>query len=72
LKANLFDLGITENIGTWNAPFDRQSARRLRRWFGPGGIWWDTSDAQSLTFRVLESSAPPGEVPQLKDSELND
>jgi hypothetical protein len=70
LKANLFGLGITDDIGTWNRPFDRQSARRLQRFFGPGGRWWDTSDMGSATFRSLEAAAAPGEVPEIPDSEL--
>lgn len=66
LQVNIFELGITDDIGTWTAPFDRQSARRLRRFFGPGGIWWDTDELQSLTFKILEASAAPGEVPVKK------
>ena len=71
-KANLFGLGITRDIGTWDEPFDRRAARRLLQYFGPGGVWWDTSDVDSVTFQNLESSAEPGEVPRLTGSQLDD
>jgi hypothetical protein len=61
-KANVFGLGITNDIGVWNKAFDRQAARKLRQYFGPGGIWWDTDDGDSVTFENLEKAALPGEV----------
>ena len=69
LKANLFGLGITDDIGTWNTGFDRQSARRLRQYFGPNGRWWRTSEPGSVTYRILENAAAPGEVPPPSEDE---
>lgn len=44
LKANLFELGIDPGLTDWGQPFDRQTARQLERYFGPGGRWWDTEN----------------------------
>ncbi len=63
LKANLFDLGIDPTFNQWNEPFDRLNARMLEIYFGPGGLWWDTSDGSSVTNANLKLSAQPGEVP---------
>ncbi len=72
LKANLFGLGITDDIGDWDLAFDRQSARQLKRYFGPNGIWWDTNQLDSVTFKNLESAAAPGEVKEIPEEEMDD
>jgi hypothetical protein len=43
-RVNIFDLGIDPNANNsiWNEPFDRALARDLLRYYGPGGIWWNT------------------------------
>ena len=58
-KANVFGLGIDPDIGNWTQSFDRTTARILENYFGPGGIWWDTADADSATFENLLMSAHP-------------
>lgn len=72
IRVNVFDLGITDDIGVWDKAFDRRSARQLRRYFGPDGIWFDTTDTQSQSFKALESSARPGEASGVRESEVND
>jgi len=67
-KVNSFGLGYDPDIGVWNAPFDVALANALSYWFGPGGMWWDTTHEESSTKRALERSLRPGEfVPEPKD-----
>ena len=42
-RVNLWGLGLDPNIRTWNEPFDVNNAKILIKFFGPGGLWWDTS-----------------------------
>jgi hypothetical protein len=41
---NSFGEGLdpNPNNSVWNEAFDRNLARDLQRYFGPGGLWWDT------------------------------
>ena len=72
IRVNSFLIGITADIGTWDTGFDRQLANKLSRYFGPGGIWWDTTDTDSVTFENLESAAYPGDVPEIDESAMQD
>lgn len=61
-RVDLYDLGLDTDITDWTQSKDKRRARLLEKWYGPGGIWWDTSDHESLTFDILEhQSARPGE-----------
>lgn len=46
LKVNTFGLRLDPNLSNWTESFDRATARQLERYFGPGGIWWDTEDGE--------------------------
>jgi hypothetical protein len=45
-RVDIFGIGLDPNPdnSVWNQPFDRNLARRLQRYYGPGGIWWDTEE----------------------------
>jgi len=57
---NSFGQGLDPDISVWNGRYDRNLANRLRRYFGPGGIWWDTSSDFSVTGENLQGAAAPG------------
>lgn len=44
-KVNIFGLGLDPNTNNsvWNEPFDVDHATELQKYFGPGGMWWDTT-----------------------------
>ncbi len=71
-KVNLWGLGISADISKWDTDFERANAEKLMEYFGPGGIWWDTTATESLTRRYLEASAAPGEVQVDPDEEPED
>lgn len=43
---NTFDLGLdpNPNNSVWNESFDRNLARELQKYYGPGGVWWNTNN----------------------------
>jgi len=43
-KVNSFGLGLdpNSNNGVWHEQFDRDLAEELVKYYGPGGMWWDT------------------------------
>jgi len=59
-KVNSFGLGYDPDIGAWDEPFDVALANALEVYFGPGGMWWDTTMLKSMTRRFLEHANPPG------------
>jgi len=61
-KVNLWEFGISDDIAVWNSDFEVMNANELMEYFGPGGLWWDTDQAQSMTARVMRNAAPPGEI----------
>lgn len=67
VEVNLFGLGIDPKYGTWNEEFDTKNAEALKKFFGPGGIWWDTDHAKSATGKALAVTAAPGSVPPPAD-----
>ncbi len=62
-KVNLWGFGISPDITVWDSAFEVQNANQLMQYFGPGGLWWDTTASESLSRRFIESSAAPGVVP---------
>jgi len=61
-KVNIWGFGITDDITVWNSEFEANNANELMEYFGPGGKWWDTEDAQSMTAMALQRSAAPGQI----------
>jgi hypothetical protein len=59
-KVNSFGLGYDPDIGVWDEPFDVLLANALEVYYGPGGMWWDTTMLKSMTRRFLEHANPPG------------
>ena len=59
-KVNSFGDGYDPDIGDWDAPFDVDLATALSVYYGPGGMWWDTTMMKSMTKRFLEHANPPG------------
>ncbi|MCG3191292.1 MAG: hypothetical protein DIJKHBIC_00517 [Thermoanaerobaculia bacterium] len=57
-KVNSAGLGLDPDIAVWNQPHDVSNANFLKTYFGPGGKWWDTSKAGSMTQKRLSSSKP--------------
>lgn len=72
-RVNVFGLGHDTDIGKWDATFDVRASQRLLRWFGPAGLWWNTTDSSSATFENLAVSAHPGDTaPQAESVEGDD
>lgn len=44
-KVNIFGLGLDPNTRNtvWNEQFDVDQATMLQKYYGPGGLWWDTT-----------------------------
>lgn len=61
-KVNLWGFGISSDISVWNSAFEQANAEELMEYFGPGGLWWDTTAEESLTRKSIEASAAPGEI----------
>ncbi len=58
-KVNSFGLGLDSDLGVWNTTFDVNLATSLQKYFGPGGIWWNTTKPASATSRAMQKSLPP-------------
>ncbi len=45
-RVNSFGLRLDPNPDNkvWDEPFDRSLAEELQRYYGPGGLWWDTEE----------------------------
>jgi hypothetical protein len=48
-----------DDFSKWNEISDVRTANVLKQYFGPGGLWWDTTAKGSATRRVLENLPPP-------------
>lgn len=72
LKVNSFGLRLDPDISDWDQGFDRLTAIELEKYFGPGGIWWDTEDEDSATSEHLKNASPPGEYQLPPDIDLDD
>jgi hypothetical protein len=48
-----------DDFAKWSEVSDVKTAEILKRYFGPGGLWWDTDVKGSATRRVLQGLAPP-------------
>lgn len=55
-RADAFGLGIDTAPTVWNQPIDVNLSRKLMEWYGPQGIWWNTSKPSSLTNRILQTA----------------
>ena len=66
LKVNSFGLGLDPDIGDWDAPFDVDLSETLARFYGPGGVWWDTEHPMSSMRQILELAPLAGtyELPE--------
>jgi len=62
-RVNLWGFGISSDISVWNSDFEVMNATELMEYFGPGGLWWDTTAEESLSRRFIENSAAPGVIP---------
>ncbi len=49
VRVNDFNLGMDPTFKKWDETFDRANATFLLKYFGPGGIWWDTKAAPSAS-----------------------
>lgn len=61
-KVNSFGLGYDPDIGDWDEQFDVDLADALSYWYGPGGMWWDTTAMKSMARRFIDHAAAPGTV----------
>ena len=48
------------DIAKWDDQVDRDIAEGLLYWYGPGGIWWDTTDPEVKIERVLRNAPKAG------------
>jgi hypothetical protein len=39
-RVDVFDMGVTSDLHTWNKPFDVTLAQELEKYLGPNGQWW--------------------------------
>lgn len=39
-RVDVFGLGMTSDLHTWDKPFDQSLANVLQQYFGPDGTWW--------------------------------
>ncbi|MCP4902215.1 MAG: hypothetical protein GY906_35055, partial [bacterium] len=62
LKVNSWGFGLDPDLGTWTNLFDRMTARELKKYYGPGGLWWDTDHEESMMFTIMHEAARPGAV----------
>ncbi|MCG3191133.1 MAG: hypothetical protein DIJKHBIC_00358 [Thermoanaerobaculia bacterium] len=54
-----FETAFTnDDFSKWNELSDYDTATLLKKYFGPGGIWWDTAVKGSATGRALSTDAP--------------
>ena len=42
MRDRFYDPNLNNRV--WDEPFDRGLATELQRYYGPGGIWWDTEE----------------------------
>lgn len=45
-KVNTFGFGLDPAIGTWNAPFDVDTATELEEYYGPDGLWYQLPEEE--------------------------
>jgi hypothetical protein len=57
-KVNDFDLGMDPLFKKWDEVFDRDNANILLRYFGPGGVWWDTKSVPPAATRQASEGRP--------------
>jgi hypothetical protein len=43
---NIFGLGLDPTPGTWTSTYSTSLATLLQAYYGPGGIWWNTTPAK--------------------------
>jgi len=72
IKVNSFGFGIDPDIGTWTNYFDALTATELMKYFGPGGMWWDTDHAESMMQDAAAKAAAPGTIARIPESEMQD
>lgn len=63
MSVNVFGFGLNPSLSTWNDSFDVMTAEKLSFYFGPNGIWWNTTAAHSRTAQSMATDAKPGTVP---------
>ncbi len=51
---NIFGTGLKTGTA-WNTTFDQKLATTLQKYYGPGGIWWDTKGTPMVTTPVVSS-----------------
>jgi len=56
IKVNDFDFGMDPTFKKWDEAWDRTNATFLLKYFGPGGIWWDSD----VTKNVVKAVATEG------------
>lgn len=71
-KVNSFQLGLDPGPFTWNQPFDVSLATELKKWFGPGGTWWNTTHTTSMTNRALQSAPKPEDAKRVDEFTVSD
>ena len=57
-KVNDFGLGMDPLFKKWDEVFDRDNANILLRYFGPGGVWWDTKSVPPAATRQASEGRP--------------
>lgn len=45
-RVDVFGFGTHADAAKWDDAFDVKMAKELKKYFGDGGIWWDTKSAQ--------------------------
>ncbi|HYM61770.1 MAG TPA: hypothetical protein VEZ11_12865 [Thermoanaerobaculia bacterium] len=56
-RVNVFDIGMTSDLHTWNKPFDVTLAQLLQKYYGPDGIWWKMDVGPQVTMPSARSNS---------------
>ncbi len=55
-RVDVFNLGVTTDLHTWNKPFDVSLAQILEKYYGPNGAWWKFDVTAASTVSVHSTS----------------
>ena len=51
-RVDVFNVGVTSDLHTWNKPFDVTLAQILEKYYGPDGSWWKVDVGASSTLKA--------------------
>jgi hypothetical protein len=60
---NTIKADVCDTYTKWNEATDVYTATYLQKYFGPGGLWWNTTPSASASYRWFMKSLAPGEQP---------